>query len=648
MNLFTSPSAKPSSLPRRDWAGALMMASIFFIASGAAGLYVSQQIGVFPDPATKHIKFLIYRIFFGELYGVDYFKFLANNKIKSIEFYAPPLIFSAAAGWWAWSFFGRLRDPFFHVEGRRLKTGKAAEAEARRESRREAGFSGPGIQIHPALALAKHQEVGSIWISAAQGGGKTQLITNFQKEILDRGDKAIFFDLVKGDYTASLPGVSIFLAPWDKRSHRWDIAQDLRTRADAQAFSSGMIPVSETDPLWGNAARSILVACILKLIGEQGTDWGWPDLARLIFEAQPGELEEAAAQFYPPALDNVRHPDSKTTQSIFKNFVTFCQPIFELAEFWNDPKAKRISLVRWLKDDETKARVIIIQGNQTFSTLTASYIRAICELLTSHVADPAFPESRERRIWWILDEFPQLGKIECLLKLLELGRSRGMAVILACQSASQIPRIYGREFAAVLKAMMGVRIFAKTIGDEEQQFVQAQIGKRVVERRQRAVSGQAGSGRVNLNDSWQRDEIDVIPSVDLEKLGVTTVKGKPYIRAIVVGHGSNVLQLDWPILKIKNIRKAIVPREQKALPVTSGSVTSNTEQPLPVTPKAAVSATPKTPESVTAGVEEVVFPTEESPIQAPPEAVIFNTQQPVESPLKRRKIRSDCREDEDE
>ena len=43
--------------------------------------------------------------------------------------------------------------------------------------------------------------------------------------------------------------------------------------------------------------------------------------------------------------------------------------------------------------------------------LSASYIKML-------------QKSNNRRIWFLLDEFPQLGKLEGFLPLLEMGRSK--------------------------------------------------------------------------------------------------------------------------------------------------------------------------------------------------------------------------------
>ena len=63
------------------------------------------------------------------------------------------------------------------------------------------------------------------------------------------------------------------------------------TEADAYLLARHLVPWTDT-PFWGSAARLILVALILKLQEEKGSDWGKTDLIALASEPKKNVLRD--------------------------------------------------------------------------------------------------------------------------------------------------------------------------------------------------------------------------------------------------------------------------------------------------------------------------------------------------------------------
>jgi type IV secretory pathway TraG/TraD family ATPase VirD4 len=58
--------------------------------------------------------------------------------------------------------------------------------------------------------------------------------------------------------------------------------------------------------------------------------------------------------------------------------------------------------------------------------------------------------SLDRRVWFVVDELPALGKVKDLEMLVCEGRKFGACALLAMQSPAQIEAIYGRQSARTI------------------------------------------------------------------------------------------------------------------------------------------------------------------------------------------------------
>lgn len=552
--------------PRKNILGGLFMSGIVGSMAGAAGFFVVDTLPIFNNSALTHLSLLIKAaIGFDQ---VGYIQFLKDYAVRSTIYYSVPIALVLSSAYWSFRWFGREYDPLHHVAGRRRKEGKSA-AEASAAATAEAKkFSGLGIKIHTDLQLTRAQETQSMLFLATQGGGKTQLINHTLKPVFERGDKCIIYDIVKCDYTREVPpdingNEPVIIAPWFSKTANskvawWNIARDIKDEQDARSFAIGLIPLGGDNPMWALASRSILVAILIKLIQEKGQNWGWSDLKNLCY-LPVTDLKEIAEQYYLPALISVADAESKTTNSIMINLHAFMSIIFDLQKCWGGLEKRGFSFVNWLMNDDAKYRNVILQGDLSRQELSAGYIRAVTELLVNKMASPSFTSSQKRRIWFVLDELKQVGKLDCLVKLMEVGRSRGICTVLAMQSIFQLREIYGQDAMAIYKAITGLKFFGTIKGDDEQSFVSSIVGKRTVQRRNVSQSG-TGDGKINQSVSWSsHEEIDVFHPTEFEKLGPVAYgneneNDKKFIKGLVVGHGQDALVLEWPLFIAKEYR----------------------------------------------------------------------------------------------
>ena len=90
------------------------------------------------------------------------------------------------------------------------------------------------------------------------------------------------------------------------------------TEDDAYHLANRLVPLTG-DPLWGHAARAILVALILKLQQEKGSDWGKADLIALASE--PKKIVLRDVKKYLPAAACLLRKRRTTGEHILINLL---------------------------------------------------------------------------------------------------------------------------------------------------------------------------------------------------------------------------------------------------------------------------------------------------------------------------------------
>lgn len=453
-------------------------------------------------------------------------------------------VLAFAGGGWAGFQAGKAPSAIAHIVGRRLWTGHQARHFLKAIARKECTSSGEGISMHSDFqwCLALDRENRHFLILGSIGSGKTVVIIPLVQAAMARDDKLVIYDN-KGDFTRWLPQGVLF-APWDTRSSAWDIGKDCINKQDAIELASRLIPEGQ-DPLWHTAARQILVAIILRLRRYQGGSWGWKELYQQACLPRD-ELLAIIESELPEARHVVAAPE-KTSQSILVNFGAHMTLLADLAAAWGDmPFNKRFSFREWLDDDHSKQRVLVLQGSGQYAQLAKGYIQAIVSLMAGHINSPAFPESTMRRVWFILDEFPQLGKMEQVAPLLEIGRSKGIRVVLGAQDLEQIKALYGDHAARSWMSMIGTQVILRINPGETANFLSKDvIGYRTID-------------RTLIEDGKQRTLRENVLVVEPSELESELGKDGKGVTGLVLGYG-DVFQLHWPFTDVKSRRAPTVP-----------------------------------------------------------------------------------------
>ena len=588
-------------------------ASVFFgMAAAVLGLMLVWRPVLWlpapPGPLFEHLALLAklaVHALFGPFFGVDtrlylgWLSKLGDSDRMALTWRA---VWASACFLMPWIVLApsylRGRDGLIHLRGSTRLSGAAAVAAVNRKlasrvKRRPDHQIAPGVP-YPADLWTRH-----VLLVAGTGAGKSTVLRPLIDKVVKAKEQMLLFD-PKSEFTMGFAGPQV-LAPWDERSLSWDIAKDMRNLLDMRRFAATMIKESQ-DPMWSNASRQLLVGLMIYLKATRGTNWGWLELRDLIALPQ-AKLLEIMKRWHPEAERAVEKA-SVTTAGILINLASFCSSISDLAEAWGDvPRSRRISFIEWIQG-KSRFKQVILQGHGAYGELTKSYVEGIIGVVSAMVNSVEMEDDPNRKIWFIADEFPQMGKVP-VRPLFEVGRSRGLRCVVACQDFAQLEEIHGASMVKALISMCGTLLVGQIMQGETAEQLCKAFGAREVERANTSsssASGGAGAGG-STTLSFNRDEVPLYkPSELTSRLGLTE-DGLGVVMMLFTG--GHAYELKWPMFQMRRVRAP-----HKPAPWTLGAGMDWTEA-APVEPPSIPMPTQPQPQS-----DMDAEPTSESKTQA--------------------------------
>ena len=238
--------------------------------------------------------------------------------------------------------------------------------------------------------------------------------------------------------------------------------------------------------------------------------------------------------------------------SVLTTFQAHMNTVSILAHAWPGAPENGFSVKDWLAQPE--ALPVILQHDGKFPELSKAWISGIIGLLSCEVASPSLEESRERRIWIFLDEFPQLDRLAHFSSLLDVGRSKGVTVVLGAQDIAQIRKTYGHDQADAWISMIGTHVITRMNLGQSADIASRLIGGQTIERRRKSRSYAAG--RTTVTEAIAHEIRAVVtPSELSERLGPR----KKGVRVLIVGPGEHVYEVTLPYSGFQSGRPANEP-----------------------------------------------------------------------------------------
>jgi type IV secretory pathway TraG/TraD family ATPase VirD4 len=385
------------------------------------------------------------------------------------------------------------------------------------------------------IPMPREAECNHTLIVASSGGGKGVLLTKIMRRAGSlKNIKAVCHD-IKPEWALMCyredRGDLIF-NPLDARSVKWTVWNDIVDIMDIKNFALWIVP-SSGDPkgaFWEDSARGILESILLYLWeNDQCTNSAIRTMINLTGE----ELSEVLRG--KPGAAYALKADSLTTLKTRMQWVDFLPD----GDF---------SLRKWV--NEAPRGILFLSNTEKTKALFQPVLSLFINALGSIVLD--MPDDRNRRIFFFLDEFTALTRLDKVIDLLKLGRSKGASIWLAFQDFQQLTKIYTKEdMYTIINNCKNVAI-GQIKEPEAAKYLASRFGKQEFYEKSQTFSMGVADNRDGLSLNEQRKEDFVVKDADLINL-----EERKFF--VMLNHLSGVTLTTADIINVPKIAEGFIP-----------------------------------------------------------------------------------------
>ncbi len=321
---------------------------------------------------------------------------------------------------------------------------------------------------------------------------------------------------------------------------------------DLNDLISVICPVeNEKDPVWEKGARSIIMATCLAML-EDSEDpslsmtkdkYNFYNINKAISNSEDefGALKEYFEGRSP--LSQAVTLSRQVLSAADATLSSYMSIAFDKMNMFNDRGLCGLTSATDIHAEQFAERptalfLKIPDEKDTRHGLAAVFVLCIYKALIK-VASARADLSLPRNVYFILDEFGNMPKIEKFDKMITVGRSRKIWFNMVVQSYSQLNNVYGEKVADIIKSNCGMKMF---IGSNDigtcKEFSEL-CGNMTV--RTNSTSAQVGSKAGDMNVSTQTQVRPLIYPSELQKLNNKESTGN----AIIVSFGNHPLKTKY-------------------------------------------------------------------------------------------------------
>ncbi|MCQ2430349.1 MAG: type IV secretory system conjugative DNA transfer family protein [Clostridia bacterium] len=321
---------------------------------------------------------------------------------------------------------------------------------------------------------------------------------------------------------------------------------------DLNDLVSGICPITnEKDPLWEKGARSIVLATCLAMLedsedprlGMTKEKFNFFNLNKILTNSENNY--QALKDYFEgrSALSQAVTLSRQVLAAADQTLSSYMSITFDKMTLFNDRGICGLTSATDIHADQFADRptalfLKIPDEKDTRHGLASLFILSMYKALIK-VASAREDLSLPRNVYFIMDEFGNMPKIEKFDKMITVGRSRKIWFNMVVQSYAQLNNIYGEGVADVVKSNCAMKMF---IGSNDigtcKEFSEL-CGNKTV--RTMSTSSSTGSKSDDVNVSNQLQTRPLIYPSELQKLNNKVSTGN----AIIVTFGNYPLQTKY-------------------------------------------------------------------------------------------------------
>ncbi|MFP1130789.1 type IV secretion system DNA-binding domain-containing protein [Asticcacaulis sp. W401b] len=354
------------------------------------------------------------------------------------------------------------------------------------------------------VAWPSNMETRHAALIGTTGAGKTTVLRQMLDAIEARGDCAIVYD-TSGEFVAHYYDPSrgdMILNPFDERGTYWNPFSEISHPADADRIAAQLITDSgaKEDSVWTTAGRNLL-ANMMRTLWQEGKT----DIADLIQAVQSMSKDDLKTWLQDTSSSRIFAEDADRATGSVLFMLTKASAILQYLRT-GPGDGGSFSFRAFFKGlDAIPGRKpwVFVQRKEDY--FEAMKPLMACWLDCAATSILGLEVSKARRVWMLLDELPDIPRVDQLLRLLPQGRKFGASVVITFQSIGQMHDRYGREGAEAMLGCANTKLFLQTIDSDTRLWISKTLGDVEIEIRAATdnMDFEYGKGRTSLGTSRQ-------------------------------------------------------------------------------------------------------------------------------------------------
>ena len=279
---------------------------------------------------------------------------------------------------------------------------------------------------------------------------------------LEAADKWYVFD---GKAYADMPSLKTAIKVFKKRTFD-EVYEDLND------LVSALVPVeNEKDPMWEKGARAITLATLLAMLedsedprlGMVKEKFNFFNLAKILQNSNKDYLELRRYFAGRNPLSKALSLSKQVCDAAESTRASYMSIVYEKLTMFNDSGICALTsasdfVPENLAEKPTALFLKIPDEKDTRYNLAAIFMLSIYKALIK-IASTYEDLSLPRNVYYILDEFANMPKIDKFDKMITVGRSRKIWFNMIIQSYAQLNNVYGDKVADIVKGNCGIKMF---------------------------------------------------------------------------------------------------------------------------------------------------------------------------------------------
>lgn len=360
-----------------------------------------------------------------------------------------------------------------------------------------------GETILPCDMEPKH-----ILILGASGSGKGVLLNQLaarialRKQYFKTKEKVIYYD-VKGEFISKQwQDGDIIFNPFDSRSIGWNIFNEIEIAPDLDVIRYSLFAAPDAkDVYWYDCAGEVFRTGLvwLKTNGYTTNAEIWE------FFSQPLANIIAAFQTLPPseqsALKHIDQKDSPASASIISILQQRIQFFRYLVGRDSD-----FSFHKYIRDKNCTNNLFILNIEQ-YASIFKPLMSLVIDMMIRETL--SLPDDFNRRTFFVLDELGTLNRLDSIIKLETVGRSKGACLICANQDLGRIEETYGRANLKTFFNNFNTNFIFRIREPETAEFLSKAIGEQQLIKTSlsRQMSPNSIGDRKSMNESEKTERL---------------------------------------------------------------------------------------------------------------------------------------------